>query len=137
MSKRAIPSDGISREVLYQYYSLHRGKPPRRFVKYLRAAEIHPWHVVCLAGALVFGAATASLSVLISTFASLEVLLFSIIFIPAFRRWVDAQESQEIEVKLRIAEQDCEYVRWQMRVEEKEEILEWDVRLSKHLAKNI
>ncbi len=56
---------------------------------------MHPWHVVVLAGATVFGVANWSLLVLLLVFAGAEVLLLGIVLhLRAFRRYVDERLDQ-------------------------------------------
>jgi hypothetical protein len=56
---------------------------------------MHPWHVVVLAGATVFGVANWSLLILLLVFAGAEVLLLGIVLhLRAFRRYVDDRLDQ-------------------------------------------
>jgi hypothetical protein len=56
---------------------------------------MHPWHVVVLAGATVFGVANWSLLVLLLVFAGAELLLLGIVLhLRAFRRYVDERLDQ-------------------------------------------
>jgi hypothetical protein len=56
---------------------------------------MHPWHVVVLAGATVFGVANWSLLVLLLVFAGAELLLLGIVLhLRAFRHYVDERLDQ-------------------------------------------
>jgi hypothetical protein len=62
---------------------------------YVKHALMHPWHVVVLAGATVFGVANWSLIVLLLVFAAAEVMLLGIVLhLRAFRRYVDERLDQ-------------------------------------------
>jgi hypothetical protein len=62
---------------------------------YVKHALVHPWHVVVLAGATVFGVANWSLLVLLLVFATAEVMLLGIVLhLRAFRRYVDERLDQ-------------------------------------------
>ena len=62
---------------------------------YVKHALMHPWHVVVLAGATVFGVANWSLLVLLLVFAGAELLLLGIVLhLRAFRRYVDERLDQ-------------------------------------------
>jgi hypothetical protein len=62
---------------------------------YVKHALMHPWHVVVLAGATVFGVANWSLLVLLLVFAGAELLLLGIVLhLKAFRRYVDDRLDQ-------------------------------------------
>jgi hypothetical protein len=62
---------------------------------YVKHALMHPWHVVVLAGATVFGVANWSLLVLLLVFAGAELLLLGIVLhLRAFRRYVDDRLDQ-------------------------------------------
>jgi len=62
---------------------------------YVKHALMHPWHVVVLAGATVFGVANWSLLVLLLVFAGAELLLLGIVLrLKAFRRYVDERLDQ-------------------------------------------
>jgi hypothetical protein len=62
---------------------------------YVKHAIVHPWHVVVLAGATVFGVANWSLLVLLLVFAGAELLLLGIVLhLRAFRRYVDDRLDQ-------------------------------------------
>jgi hypothetical protein len=73
------------------------GVPPkrRRSWTYVKHALMHPWHVVVLAGATVFGVANWSLVVLMAVFAGAELLLLGVVLrTRAFRRYVDERLDQ-------------------------------------------
>jgi hypothetical protein len=56
---------------------------------------VHPWHVVVLAGATVFGVANWSLLVLLVVFAGAEALLLGVVLhLRAFRHYVDERLDQ-------------------------------------------
>jgi hypothetical protein len=62
---------------------------------YVKHALMHPWHVVVLAGATVFGVANWSLLVLLLVFAGAELLLLGIVLhLRAFRQYVDERLDQ-------------------------------------------
>ena len=62
---------------------------------YVKHALMHPWHVVVLAGATVFGVANWSLFVLLVVFAGAELLLLGIVLhLRVFRRYVDERLDQ-------------------------------------------
>jgi hypothetical protein len=62
---------------------------------YVRHALMHPWHVVVLAGATVFGVANWSLFALLLVFAGAELLLLGIVLhLRVFRRYVDERLDQ-------------------------------------------
>jgi hypothetical protein len=62
---------------------------------YVKHALMHPWHVVVLAGATVFGVANWSLLVLLLVFAGAELLLLGIVLhLRVFRRYVDDRLDQ-------------------------------------------
>jgi hypothetical protein len=62
---------------------------------YVKHALMHPWHVVVLAGATVFGVANWSLLVMFLVFAGAELLLLGIVLhLRAFRRYVDDRLDQ-------------------------------------------
>jgi hypothetical protein len=71
-------------------------RTPRRGTwVYVKHALMHPWHVVVLAGATVFGVANWSLLVLLLVFAGAELLLLGIVLhLRAFRRYVDERLEQ-------------------------------------------
>jgi hypothetical protein len=71
-------------------------KPTRRATStYLKHALLHPWHVVVLAGATVFGVANWSLIVLLLVFAGAEAVLLGVVMrLPSFRHYVDAKLDQ-------------------------------------------
>jgi hypothetical protein len=67
----------------------------RRAWIYIKHALMHPWHVVVLAGATVFGVANWSLLVLLLVFGAAELLLLGIVLrLHAFRRYVDERLDQ-------------------------------------------
>jgi hypothetical protein len=67
----------------------------RRAGVYIKHALMHPWHVVVLAGATVFGVANWSLVVLLLVFAGAELLLLGIVLrLGSFRRYVDERLDQ-------------------------------------------
>lgn len=70
--------------------------PPKRSLwVYVKHALMHPWHVVVLAGATVFGVANWSLLVLLLVFAGAELLLLGIVLhLRVFRRYVDERLDQ-------------------------------------------
>jgi hypothetical protein len=69
--------------------------PPRNAWVYVKHALMHPWHVVVLAGATVFGVANWSLLVLLLVFAGAELLLLGIVLhLRVFRRYVDDRLDQ-------------------------------------------
>jgi hypothetical protein len=62
---------------------------------YVKHALMHPWHVVVLAGATVFGVANWSLLVLLLVFGGAELLLLGIVLrLHVFRRYVDDRLEQ-------------------------------------------
>jgi hypothetical protein len=62
---------------------------------YVKHALMHPWHVVVLAGATVFGVANWSLLVLLLVFAGAELMLLGVVLhLRAFRRYVDERLDQ-------------------------------------------
>ena len=62
---------------------------------YIKHALMHPWHVVVLAGATVFGVANWSLLVLLLVFAVAELLLLGVVLhLRAFRCYVDDRLDQ-------------------------------------------
>jgi hypothetical protein len=62
---------------------------------YVKHALMHPWHVVVLAGATVFGVANWSVLVLLLVFAGAELLLLGIVLrLRIFRRYVDERLDQ-------------------------------------------
>ena len=62
---------------------------------YVKHALMHPWHVVVLAGATVFGVANWSLLVLLLVFGAAELLLLGIVLrLQVFRRYVDERLDQ-------------------------------------------
>ncbi|HEX4449082.1 MAG TPA: hypothetical protein VH044_20215 [Polyangiaceae bacterium] len=62
---------------------------------YVKHALMHPWHVVVLAGATVFGVANWSLLVLLLVFAGAELMLLgAVLHLRAFRRYVDERLDQ-------------------------------------------
>jgi hypothetical protein len=62
---------------------------------YVRHALMHPWHVVVLAGATVFGVANWSLFALLLVFVGAELLLLGIVLhLRVFRRYVDERLNQ-------------------------------------------
>jgi hypothetical protein len=70
-------------------------QPSRGAWVYIKHALMHPWHVVVLAGATVFGVANWSLLVLLLVFAGAEVLLLGIVLhLRTFRRYVDERLDQ-------------------------------------------
>jgi hypothetical protein len=72
-----------------------RTAPKRGAWVYVKHALMHPWHVVVLAGATVFGVANWSLVVLLLVFAGAELLLLGIVLhLRAFRRYVDERLDQ-------------------------------------------
>jgi hypothetical protein len=76
--------------------SAEQVKTPRRglFV-YVKHALMHPWHVVVLAGATVFGVANWSLLVLLLVFAGAELMLLGVVLhLRAFRKYVDERLDQ-------------------------------------------
>ncbi len=67
----------------------------RQLWVYVKHALMHPWHVVVLAGATVFGVANWSLLVLLLVFAGAELLLLGVVLhLRAFRRYVDERLDQ-------------------------------------------
>lgn len=72
-----------------------RTEPSRGQWIYLKYALMHPWHIVVLAGATVFGVANWSLAVLLLVFAGAELLLLGVVLhLRAFRRHVDDRLDQ-------------------------------------------
>ncbi|HZU84632.1 MAG TPA: hypothetical protein VE987_17000 [Polyangiaceae bacterium] len=70
-------------------------QPKRRAWVYVKHALMHPWHVVVLAGATVFGVANWSFIVLLLVFAGAELLLLGIVLqLRVFRRYVDDRLDQ-------------------------------------------
>lgn len=62
---------------------------------YLKHALMHPWHILVLAGATVFGVANWSILVMLLGFASAELLILGIVLrLRVFRRWVDERLDQ-------------------------------------------
>lgn len=62
---------------------------------YVKYALMHPWHIVVLAGATVFGVANWSMLVLLLVFAGAELLLLGVVLnLRAFRRYVDDRLDQ-------------------------------------------
>ncbi len=62
---------------------------------YVKHALMHPWHVVVLAGATVFGVANWSLLVLLLVFAGAELMLLGVVLhLRAFRKYVDERLDQ-------------------------------------------
>ncbi|HTB76293.1 MAG TPA: hypothetical protein VK762_23760 [Polyangiaceae bacterium] len=62
---------------------------------YVKHALMHPWHVVVLAGATVFGVANWSLLVLLLVFAGAELMLLGVVLhLRAFRHYVDERLDQ-------------------------------------------
>jgi hypothetical protein len=62
---------------------------------YVKHALMHPWHVVVLAGATVFGVANWSLLVLLLVFAGAELMLLGVVLhLRAFRQYVDERLDQ-------------------------------------------
>lgn len=75
--------------------SSSRGQAKRAVWVYVKHALMHPWHVVVLAGATVFGVANWSILVLLLVFAGAELLLLGIVLhLRAFRRYVDDRLDQ-------------------------------------------
>ena len=69
--------------------------PARGHWIYVKYALMHPWHIVVLAGATVFGVANWSLVVLLLVFAGAELLLLGVVLhLRAFRRYVDDRLDQ-------------------------------------------
>jgi hypothetical protein len=67
----------------------------RGFWVYVKHALMHPWHIVVLAGATVFGVANWSLLVLLLVFTGAEVMLLGIVLrMRAFRAYVDDRLDQ-------------------------------------------
>ncbi|HTQ45286.1 MAG TPA: hypothetical protein VMI75_21155 [Polyangiaceae bacterium] len=88
---------------------------------YVKHALMHPWHVVVLAGATVFGVANWSLVVLLLVFGGAELLLLGIVLhLRAFRSYVDERLDQ-IE-RARAAEQRASLL-LQMGDEHRRELL--------------
>jgi hypothetical protein len=86
-ARRAVRVIRSSKEV--------RPAPRRSGWVYVKHALMHPWHVVVLAGATVFGVANWSLLVLLLVFAGAELLLLGIVLhLRAFRRYVDERLDQ-------------------------------------------
>jgi hypothetical protein len=72
-----------------------QGSHERSFWVYVQHALMHPWHIVVLAGATVFGVANWSVLVLILVFAGAEVLLLGLVLrMRAFRNFVDERLDQ-------------------------------------------
>jgi hypothetical protein len=70
-------------------------KTDRALWVYVKHALMHPWHIVVLAGATVFGVANWSLVVLLLVFAGAEVLLLGLVLrMRAFRNYVDDRLDQ-------------------------------------------
>ncbi len=73
--------------------TLHAEK--RSLWVYVKHALMHPWHVVVLAGATVFGVANWSLLVLLLVFAGAELMLLGVVLhLRAFRHYVDERLDQ-------------------------------------------
>ncbi|MCL2449134.1 MAG: hypothetical protein FWD17_09315 [Polyangiaceae bacterium] len=67
----------------------------RGFWVYVKHALMHPWHIVVLAGATVFGVANWSLLVLLLVFGGAEVMLLGLVLrMRAFRSYVDERLDQ-------------------------------------------
>jgi hypothetical protein len=63
--------------------------------EYIKHALAHPWHVVVLAGATVFGVANWSIWVLLIVFTVMELALFGFVFnLKVFRDYVDERLDQ-------------------------------------------
>ena len=72
-----------------------RAAEERSFWVYVKHALMHPWHIVVLAGATVFGVANWSVLILILVFAGAEVLLLGLVLrMRAFRNYVDERLDQ-------------------------------------------
>ena len=76
--------------------SAEQTQPPKRGLwVYVKHALMHPWHVVVLAGATVFGVANWSLLVLLLVFAGAELMLLGVVLhLRAFRKYVDERLDQ-------------------------------------------
>jgi len=85
-----------SRPVRVVRSSAETVKPAKRSLwVYVKHALMHPWHVVVLAGATVFGVANWSLLVLLLVFAGAELMLLGVVLhLRAFRRYVDERLDQ-------------------------------------------
>jgi hypothetical protein len=95
--------------------------PKRSPWVYVHHALMHPWHVVVLAGATVFGVANWSLLVLLLVFGTAELLLLGIVLhLRQFRRYVD-QRVEQVE-RVRAAEQRATLL-LQMGEEHRRELL--------------
>jgi hypothetical protein len=96
---------------------------------YIKHALIHPWHVVVLAGATVFGVANWSVLVLLLVFAAAELLLLGVVLhLRSFRRYVD-QRLEQIE-RARAAEQRATLL-LQMGDEHRRELLRLEAIVDK------
>jgi hypothetical protein len=83
------------RPVRVVHSSVDGAPPERSFWVYVKHALMHPWHIVVLAGATVFGVANWSLLVLLLVFAGAEVMLLGIVLkLRAFRSYVDDRLDQ-------------------------------------------
>lgn len=60
------------------------------YTKYIKHALMHPWHVVLLAGATVFGVANWNIYIFLTVFALFELILFAVVMnLKAFINYVD------------------------------------------------
>jgi hypothetical protein len=103
--------------------------------KYSYYAVAHPFHIVLLAGATVFGIRFWSWAIFFSSFVAYEVLLLAIILsIPGFRRHVENMEDgkrAELEHKVRVAED----TRYRIMTEESDTAkTEWMQKYEQHIA---
>jgi hypothetical protein len=90
--ERVVPPRPV-RVVRSSAETMHTEK--RSLWVYVKHALMHPWHVVVLAGATVFGVANWSLLVLLLVFAGAELMLLGVaLHLRAFRHYVDERLDQ-------------------------------------------
>ena len=90
--ERVVPARPV-RVVRSSTETMHTEK--RSLWIYIKHALMHPWHVVVLAGATVFGVANWSLLVLLLVFAGAELMLLGVVLhLRAFRSYVDERLDQ-------------------------------------------
>jgi hypothetical protein len=95
---------------------------------YIKYALFHPWHVVVLAGASIFGVANWSVLVMFLIFVAMELVLLAIVMIlPAFRTYV--KEYEEGKARGKAAEARAALL-VQLRDEDRREYLRLEARLT-------
>jgi hypothetical protein len=89
-------AEGPHRPVRVVHSSAETTQAKKRSIwVYVKHALMHPWHVVVLAGATVFGVANWSLLVLLLVFAGAELMLLGVVLhLRAFRSYVDERLDQ-------------------------------------------